>query len=299
MRLIGELFFTLLWSMSFSLIALFLVTRMLWVGLGVTPGGLRDTLRARGLVIRALLANVVAVPLLAVAMVSVLPLPVEAVAAVLLLAAVPGGIDILSWRPSALGAAAGPSALVFLLSIVAIATSVAVRLLMPHVGSPMAMSAGGVIAVSVVGLLLPVLAGLVIRIRAPVAADVLSRVTAVLAVVFFIAASVAILAGSTIARHPPSPIGVVAMILFALGAGALGWLIGGPATPMGWRLAHVTAMRNVGLALMLATVAMPQGGVALTVVVFAAVLCVLRALLAWPALARRRRVSVDHAVPSA
>jgi hypothetical protein len=44
---------------------------------------------------------------------------------------------------------------------------------------------------------------------------------------------------------------------------------------------------------------MPQGGVALTVVVFAAVLCVLRALLAWPPLARRRRVSVDHAVPSA
>jgi len=68
---------------------------------------------------------------------------------------------------------------------------------------------------------------------------------------------------------------------------------------MGWRLAHVTAMRNVGLALMLATVATPKGGVALTVVVFAAVLCVLRALLAWPALTRRRRVSVDHAVPSA
>ena len=57
MRLIGELFFTLLWATSLSLTALFLATRMLWVGLGVTPAELLDTLRARGLVLRTLVVS--------------------------------------------------------------------------------------------------------------------------------------------------------------------------------------------------------------------------------------------------
>jgi len=57
-------------------------------------------------------------------------------------------------------------------------------------------------------------------------------------------------------------------------------------------------MRNVGLGLMIATVGIPHGGVALAIVVFVVVLIALRVLFAWPELTRRR-LSVDHAVPSA
>jgi BASS family bile acid:Na+ symporter len=269
MRLIGELFFTLLWATSLSLTALFLATRMLWVGLGVTPAELLDTLRARGLVLRTLVANLLAVPALAAVLVTVLPLTADARVAILLLAAVPGGIDVLSRRHAAARGNVNQAALVFLLSSVAIVVTPVMRLLMLRVGPPMALSYGRFIAVSVLGLLVPLLVGLAIRATAPVVAGVLTRVTDVLA-----------------------------MALFVLGAGAIGWLIGGPATPTRRLLAHVTAMRNVGLGLMIATVGIPHGGVALAIVVFVVVLIALRVLFAWPELTRRR-LSVDHAVPSA
>ncbi len=298
MRLIGELFFTLLWATSLSLTALFLATRMLWVGLGVTPAELLDTLRARGLVLRTLVANLLAVPALAAVLVTVLPLTADARVAILLLAAVPGGIDVLSRRHAAVRGNVNQAALVFLLSSVAIVVTPVMRLLMLRVGPPMALSYGRFIAVSVLGLLVPLLVGLAIRATAPVVAGVLTRVTAVLSLVLFVAATVAIVVVSGRQRHGLGPLDVLAMALFVLGAGAIGWLIGGPATPTRRLLAHVTAMRNVGLGLMIATVGIPHGGVALAIVVFVVVLIALRVLFAWPELTRRR-LSVDHAVPSA
>jgi bile acid:Na+ symporter, BASS family len=299
MRLIEGFFFTLLWATSFSLTAAFLVSRMLWVGLGVTPAELRDTLRARGVVVRTLLANVLAVPALAVVLVTVLPLTADVRVAILLLAVVPGGVDVLSRRPATARGQVSPAALVFLLSSVAIVVTPALRVLMQQVGPPMVLSYGRLVAVSVLGLLVPLLGGLVIRATAPVAADVLTRVTAALSLVLFIAATLAIVVVGGGQRHGLGPLDLLALALFVLGAGAIGWLLGGPATPTRRLLADVTAMRNVGLALMIATVAVPHGGVALAVVLFVVVLTALRVAFAWPELARRRRLAVDHAVPSA
>lgn len=299
MGLIGEFVFTLLWAMSVSLTVLFLAARMLWIGLGVTADDLRATLRRRGVVTWTLLANVVAVPALAVVLVTALPLTESTRLAILLLAAVPGGIDFLSWKEAPPGAGLRPAALVFLLSLVAIVIAPVMRLLMQQVGPPMALSYGRVIAVSVLGLLVPLLAGVGIRAAGPAVAEVLARIAAVLSVVLFVAANLAIVVLHGTRPWAMGAVDVIVLVLFVLGAAAIGWLAGGPTSATRRLLARVTATRNVGLSLLIATVAVPHGGVDLAIVVFVVVLTVLRGLLAWLDLARRRRLTVDHAVPSA
>ncbi len=297
MRLMAEFFFMLLWAMSFSLIALFLVARMLWVGLSVTPTEIRATLRARGFLTRALLANVLVVPALAVLLVSVLPLSGDARLAILLLAAVPGGIDFLVWKDSPGAGARSPAALVFLLSIVAVVVAPVMRILVQQFGPPLALSYTRLVVASVLGLLVPLLAGLAIRRAAPAAAEMLTRVMAVVSVVLFVAANLAIVIVHG-AQRRVGALDVVAMVLFVAGAAAVGWLAGGPAAPTRRRLARVTAMRNVGLSLLIATVGVPHGGVGLAIVVFVVVLIVLRVIVAGLAVVRRRRLAVDAAMRS-
>jgi BASS family bile acid:Na+ symporter len=296
---IGELFFVLLWATSFSLIVLFLAARMLAVGLAVTPDDLRAILRQRGLLARALLANVVAVPALAVLLVIALPMTPDARLAMLLLAAVPGGADVLAWRAPPAGGGRTQAGLVFVLSLVAIVVAPAMRLLMPQVGPPIALSYPRLIVVTVLGLLVPLLAGLAVRWAGPGIAAGLARIGAVLAVGLFVATLLAVVVIGGVQRRTLSTIDVIAMALFVLGAAALGWLLGGPTPATRRVLARATAMRNVGLALLLATVSIPHGGVGMAIVVFVVVLLALRALLARLDVVRRRRVSMDHVVPSA
>jgi bile acid:Na+ symporter, BASS family len=299
MRAFTGLLFTLLWAVSFSLTALFLVARMLWVGLGVTPDDLRATLRGPGLVLRALLANVVVVPALALALVALLPLTAEARLAILLLATVPGGIDFLAWRPAPPAGERSAAALVFLLSIVAIVVSPAIRVLLERVGPPLALSSGRLLAVAVLGLLGPLLVGVAIRATSPAAAAVLTRVMAVLSAALFVAANLAVVVLGGVQPRGVGAVDVAAMAVFVLAAAAVGWLVGGPTAAERRLLARVTAIRNVGLALLLATVGVPHGGVDLAIVVFVVVTIVLRVMVAALATARRGRPSVDHAVPSA
>jgi len=295
MRLIPELFLTLLWSTAVGLTALFLVARMLRVGLGVAPADLRGALRAPG-IWRALLANLIAVPALAAVLVTVLPLSADTRLAILLLGVLPGGMDFSVARPST---ARGPiAALVFLLSLATVVIAPALRFLLQPVGPPMAASVGRLALVSLLGLLVPLLAGLAIRAAAPGVAAVLARITVVLSGALL----VAVLLSVVVSHGQPTTLGVVdalALVLFAVGAAAVGWLAGGPATVAKRQLARVTALRNVGLSLLIALVAVPHGGVALAVVAFVLALVVLRVAVAVVDAARRRRVGVDHVVPSA
>lgn len=296
MRLIPGLFAMLLWATAMSLTALFLVTRMLKVGLGVTPEALDDVVRARGGLVRALLANLVAVPALAVILVTVLPLSADARLAILLLALIPGGLGFTSTRETPAGARS--AVLVFLLSLIAVVMTPVLRVLVQPVGPPMTTSVGRLLLISAFGLLAPLLAGLAIRASAPAVAGTLSRIALMLSAGLFVAAVL-----SVVAVHGPlRTLGLldgVALVLFAGGAAAIGWLAGGPDAPGRRELAHVTVLRNIGLCLLIALLTVPHGGVALAIVAFVVVVVALRAAVAMVDVARRRRVGVDHVVPSA
>jgi BASS family bile acid:Na+ symporter len=298
MRLIGEFVFTLLWSISFTLTALFLVVRMLWVGLGVTPAELRESLSARGTLARVLLANVVAVPVLAMVLVATLPLGADTGLAILLLAAAPGGVDMLS-RHSIPRRPGSPAALVFLLSAAAVMITPLIGLLIRQGGLPMAIPVGRLAAVSVLGLLLPLLTGLALRATSPLASPVLTRATAAVAAVLLAAATLSVLVSQGARGRGPAALDVLALAAFALGAAAIGWLAGGAEGASRPALARITAMRNVGVSLLIAIVGVPHGGVAVSVAVFVVVLIGLRALLALRDAVRRRRLAIDHPVASA
>jgi BASS family bile acid:Na+ symporter len=295
MRLIPGLFAMLLWATAMSLTALFLVARMLEVGLGVTPEALRDVVRARGVLARALLANLVAVPILAVVLVTLLPLNADARLAILLLAVIPGGLGFASrrWTPGARSAV-----LVFLLSVIAVVITPALRVLVPPVGPPITTSVGRLLLlISALGLLAPLLAGLAIRATAPAVADTVSRIVLGLLAGLFAATLL-----SVVAHGPLRALGVldgVALVLFAAGAAAVGWLAGGPDAPARRELARVTVLRNIGLCLLIALLAVPQGGVAVVIVAFVVVVVALRAVVAGVDAMRGRRLGVDHVVPSA
>src|SRR4029079_14642710 len=93
---ISELVFALFWAISLGMTLLFVVARMLHIGLSVEPAEITALARDRGFVVRALVANVLVVPAAGVAIALLLPLPREAAMAILLLAAVGGGIDFLA-----------------------------------------------------------------------------------------------------------------------------------------------------------------------------------------------------------
>jgi bile acid:Na+ symporter, BASS family len=296
MRLIPGLFAMLLWATAMSLTALFLVTRMLKVGLGVTPDALRDVVRARGVLVRALIANLVAVPILAVVLVTVLPLGADARLAILLLAVIPGGLGFASMRETPAGART--AVLVFLLSVIAVVITPALRVLVQPVGPPITTSVGRLLLISALGLLAPLLAGLAIRATAPAVADTVSRIALGLSAGLFVATLLSVV----VVHGPLRVLGLldgVALVLFAAGAAAIGWLAGGPDAPVRRDLARVTVLRNIGLCLLIALLAVPHGGVAVVIVAFVVVVVALRAVVAMVDSTRRRRVGVDHVVPSA
>jgi BASS family bile acid:Na+ symporter len=296
MRLIPGLFAMLLWATAMSLTALFLGSRMLKVGLGVTPAALRDTVGARGFLARALVANLIAVPVLAAVIVTLLPLGADTRLAILLLALIPGGMDF-STR-EAPGAGARTATLVFLLSLVAVVITPSLGILVQTIGPPITTSVARLVLVSALGLLAPLLAGLAIRALAPTVAATLGRIMLVLAAALFAATIVAVVAG----HGPPHALGIldgVALVLFSAGAATIGWLAGDPNDSSRRVLARVTVLRNVGLALLIAQIAVPHGGAAVAIVAFVVTVIVLRAVVAVVDIARRRRVGVDHVVPSA
>jgi BASS family bile acid:Na+ symporter len=280
MGLIVEVLFTMFWALSLSLTLLFVVARNLAVGLSITPLDVRSLLRDRGFVGRALLANVVVVPLLGLILARTLTLPADVALAIVLLAAVPGGVDLLARRERGDTAAYVPAALMGLLSLVAVVVSPVVRLMIDQAEPPLTSSYGGLLAVAVLGVLVPLAAGILVRRLAPAAADVLGRVVVGVAVGLFVLAAAATLVVKGEHVRALGIRGVGVLLAFLLGAAAVGWWLGGPVKHLRRVLARATATRNAGLCLLIAAVSFPHRGVDVAVIAFVVIVVGLRALVA-------------------
>lgn len=230
---------------------MFVVGIMLSIGLQVTRGQLLALAGQSALLGRALLANLVLVPLLALLVTGVFTLPEPVAAGIVLVALAPGGLGALQFTAHAASSVALAGTLTFFLSLLAIVfTPVAARLVLPPALS-MSLPYGRALIAVIIYLLLPLVAAIVIRHRAPELAHALVKPVTVISTVSFIAVVLLTLGLRSQMTGTIGVVGVAAVLATIIGAMALGWWVGGPSAETRSVLATATSMRNVALALFL------------------------------------------------
>jgi bile acid:Na+ symporter, BASS family len=253
---------------DFALVAIVLL--MFVAGLNAVPGQIVAALRQTNLLARALIVNVVIVPLLAVAIVRGFSLSQSTAIGVMLMALAPG-VPFLAVSAGAKRGGSEPFAvtLSFLLPAVSVVTlPLWVGILAPAIVGLHMPVIRSVVTILLVQLL-PLLAGIAIgrrseRLRTALLPPAqLASTLALLAVVVLIAVPAAKALGTLFGTRALAAI----LSLSILGLG-LGWSLGGPMPETRRTLAIATVLRNVGLAAALGATFFPDTGVLVAVVAF-------------------------------
>jgi BASS family bile acid:Na+ symporter len=247
----------------------FVVSSMLAVGLSLTVGQIVAPLRNAKLVIFALLANFVLMPLAAMAIVKLLQLDGSLGAALLLLATASGAPFIPVLARMAKGDLAFSVGLTVLLMVL---TIVYMPLVLPLLLSGVSVDATKIASSLLTLMLLPLGVGLGVkagngRIAArigPVFSKVSTCSLVLLLALIFVAniRNILNLYGSR---------GLIASVLFLVAGSILGWLLGGPAVETRSVMALGTAQRNIAAALVVAKQNFDDPRVVVMVVVIAIV----------------------------
>ena len=250
----------------------FLVTAMLSVGMQITAGDLRSLLKSKGLLVRSLLANFVAVPIVGIVLARTLPLKPEAAAALLLLACTPGGISALQFTTKIKGAALFAGSSAFLLSFVAVFLSPALLALVLPGDISVVIPYGRASLFVVVFLLLPLVAGTLVRSRGERLAEKLSKPCAIMSALIFAVFSVLLMGQRKGAMNAVGKEALLSMLIFIIISMAVGWFMGGPAKETRPVLATVTGMRHVALCLLIALNTFPDPAVQTPLLAFSALM---------------------------
>ncbi|MGC1381888.1 MAG: bile acid:sodium symporter [Candidatus Baltobacteraceae bacterium] len=238
-------------------------------GLQVNREHLIAILKDGWLLARAVLANFVLVPAFGVLLANAFALPGPIKTGFLLMAIAPGVPLVLSSvrkRGGSLGLAVALEFLLPLFSIVTVPITAA--LVLPQAAEAH-LPFGRFFATLVLFQLLPLLLGMVVGERAPRFAAKLVRPAQI---VFYVALlSLLGLLGPRIA-HDVAVVygsrGMLAMLSLVLLSLFTGWLLGGPVPAQRRILAIGTALRNIGLAVLIATTAFPKMEVAASVLTY-------------------------------
>ena len=260
-------------TLSRILVFVFMITAMLSVGLQIRAGDLRSLLRSkRLLLLRSLLANFVVVPIVGIVLTRTLPLKPEAATALLLLACTPGGISALQFTTRIKGAALFAGSSAFLLTFVAVFLSPAlVALVLPGDISVVIPYGRGLLFV-LVFLLLPLVAGTLVRSKRERPAEKLSKLCAIMSAVLFIVVVVLLMGLRKEAMNTVGKEALLYMLLFIIISMAVGWFMGGPAKQTRPVLATVTGMRHIALCLLIALNTFPEAAVQAPLLAFSALM---------------------------
>jgi BASS family bile acid:Na+ symporter len=247
----------------------FVVSSMLAVGLSLTVGQILAPLRNTRLVILALVANFVLMPLAALLIARVFRLDQPLGVALLLL----GGAAGAPFLPKLAGAAKGNIAFsVGLMVLLMVLTVVYMPLVMPLLLEGVSIDPMEIARSLVLLMLLPLVIGLAVRARfaaaAGRAASVLNRVSTlslILMVVLMLVTNLRNIIDLFGTR------GVLASIVFLVVGFGLGWLLGGPGRDTRSVLAMGTAQRNIAAALVVGGQNFDEPRVVVMVVVVAIV----------------------------
>lgn len=228
-----------------ALIVVFIVLAMLCIGLAVRWSDILAAITDKRRTGRALVANLVVAPLVAVVLVAALPLPPATATVLLLLGFAPGGINAVQFSTKSKGYLASAAALLFILSLASLITApLAAGFVLGELTGP----PYGLIAIrAALLILLPLVAGIAIRNAAPEIAEKLYKPAMLVSTLSFVASVFASLAQRQDAVSELGTTTVVALVAFVLILMLVGWLFGGPESGHRQVMAVTTNLRNVGM----------------------------------------------------
>ena len=229
------------------LISVFLALALFCIGLTATLSEMLSLLRDRTRLLPALAANVVVAPLVALVAVTLFPMEPAAEAVLLLLAFLPGGINAVQFSTKAPGQLAAAGELLFVLS--------AISLLFAPFAAEVILDSEATLDLPWTQLLVrigayvlvPLVAGMLVRARAPALADKLFKPAMLISTLCFVAS---VLISIGVRQDALAALGTGAMagmLTFILVMMAVGWALGGPDPDSRQVLAVSTNLRNVGL----------------------------------------------------
>lgn len=254
----------LLSQVSNVAVQIFAIASMASVGLRYTLREILGPLRNLRGVVLALVANFLAVPLLAFAILRLVSLQRAYAIGLLLVASAAGAPFVIKLTKMSGGSVAFASGLLVLLLVVTIGY---MPLVVPRLTAETAVSSRAIAAPLVLTMLLPLAAGLVVDALWPGVAE---RATPVLAIVANVA--LAALVALTFLLNLATVLGVgvnaiLASVLLLVGSFAIGWLFGGFGEQLRDEMAFATAQRNFGAAMVVAAQSFENPEVLVMVVV--------------------------------
>lgn len=231
-------------------VLVFVIGSMMSMGLSLTTAQILEPLKDMRLVILALVANFVLVPLLAYAITLVLTLD-EPVEIGLILVATAGGAPFL---PKLAQAAKGNTAFsVGLMVLLMVVTIIYLPLVLPLLLNGVEVSPWDIAQSLIVMMLIPLAFGLFLRARYPETAASLQPTfgqASNTALLLLTVLGVVLNFGNMIALV--GSLGILAGIIFVIAALAIGYLVGGSAADIKTVMAVGTAQRNISAALVVA-----------------------------------------------
>jgi BASS family bile acid:Na+ symporter len=263
---------------------------MVTIGLGVSFAEVVSTARDWRLVGRAALANYVCVPAVAVGLLLLFrphssePEQFPLIAAGFLIAAVCPGAP---YGPPFTGMAKGNvvvsvGLMVILAASSAVAAPILLSLLLPLLSGDqgLQLDAAKMVATLLFFQFLPLCVGLAVRKRRPVLADRLKKPANRLSIVLNLA-TLGIVLGVQVQMLLGIPLKAFGgMLVLVLASVSAGWLLGGPGSTNRKAMAMATAVRNVGVSLVLATASFPGTKAVTAATAFALFQTIVMALVA-------------------
>jgi len=242
------------------LVTITLVELMVAIGLGATFAEVLDVAKNGRLVAQAALANYVCVPAVAVGLLLLFRAAPMVAAGFLIAAVCPGapyGPPFTGMAKGNVGVSVG--LMVILAGSSALVAPLLLRLLLPVISGSdrLQINAAKVVATLLVTQLVPLGVGLAVRQRSPSLAGRLLKPANLLSAVLNLALIALIIGVHFQLLIAIRPRGLVGMLVLVLAALAVGWSLGRPGSENRKAMAITTAVRNVGVSLVIATASFP------------------------------------------
>ena len=257
---------------SKALIIVFLLSSMVSIGLEVTLKEIMLAARNKRLLTRALFANLILVPLLGLGIARILPMPMNVETGFLLLAAAPGAIFAINFTRRTQDSVPFAAALLFALTVLSVVVTPFLAQLMLNIDQPITLHYDRAIQALFLYVLLPLLAGLALNRWASAVALRLRKPVSACSGISFVVVTVMTTGLKSAATKQIGINGLVAILLLIAASMVTGWMLGGPDRGTRRVLTVNTSMRNVALALAIASRSFPGANADVGVLAFSALM---------------------------
>ena len=253
------------------LLKTYIICVMFSMGLTLTTEQIASQIKRTGLMLKALLANIIIVPLAAAILLQLSSQPNPVVVAIVLVACAPGYAPMLTaWSK---GDLAFTAVLMFVLAVVSVVTlPLTASLLLASLGGNISLDPMSVIGTLVTLQLIPLLLGMLVNgWRAELAARLVPIFSTIARIAVVLSLGTILILGFD---QITSSIWSALLLMLGLALVALfsGYLLGGPGGDTKRTLALNTVVRNLGLALLVASSQFPGLGAEMVVIAFAFVM---------------------------